>query len=186
MRVHHIFLLFLIKLTLTLSTKVKYLSYYGCFSYPHAHLLQQYFNGYDNDGYGIVNLPPPRPRRFYRAVRNYYGPGQGPSIQPRLRRPQQMRLLDFMPPQLRAPSPNAPALPSNFNLIAGPPPLPSTALTNALPQRQNFAITTNATANVTQPFDVNNNNNNNNPSNPNQQQQPQQQQLPPQRNNGQN
>ncbi|CAF5092480.1 unnamed protein product, partial [Rotaria magnacalcarata] len=53
--------------------------------------------------------------------------------QQRRRRPRQLRLNDFMPTELRDPSPTAPNLPQEFNLgtITAPP--------DALPQRQVFA-----------------------------------------------
>ncbi|CAF2096381.1 unnamed protein product [Rotaria magnacalcarata] len=73
--------------------------------------------------------------------------------QQRRRRSRQLRLNDFMPTELRGPSPMAPNLPQEFNLgtIPAPP--------DALPQRQVFAnIATTANNNsTTQPFMVNQN-----------------------------
>ncbi|CAF4417137.1 unnamed protein product, partial [Rotaria magnacalcarata] len=64
-----------------------------------------------------------------------------------------LRLNDFMPTELRDPSPTAPNLPQEFNLetIPAPP--------DALPQRQVFAnaATTASYNNITQPFLVNQN-----------------------------
>ncbi|CAM2728605.1 unnamed protein product [Rotaria socialis] len=75
--------------------------------------------------------------------------------QQRRRRPRQLRLNDFMPTELRDPSPMAPNLPQEFNLetIPAPP--------GALPQRQVFAnaATTANNNNTTQPFMVNQDNN---------------------------
>ncbi|CAF1243790.1 unnamed protein product [Rotaria magnacalcarata] len=73
--------------------------------------------------------------------------------QQRRRRPRQLRLNDFIPTELRDPSPTAPNLPQEFNLgtIPAPP--------DALPQRQVFAnaTTTANNNNTTQPFMVNQN-----------------------------
>ncbi|CAF1183289.1 unnamed protein product [Didymodactylos carnosus] len=59
--------------------------------------------------------------------------------------PSQLQLNDFIPPQLRDPSPNVPNVPLDFNLAATT--TANNIPRNALPQRQNFATT-----NTTQPF----------------------------------
>ncbi|CAF1046795.1 unnamed protein product, partial [Rotaria magnacalcarata] len=130
------------------------------------------------NGYGVMNqpyIPPfqiPQQRRMYpnqgrigRPTRARSGSNQNQrrsqSRQPqqqqqqRRRRPRQLRLNDFMPTELREPSPTAPNLPQEFNLGA------NTAPPDALPQRQVFAnaATTANNNNTTQPFMVNQNNN---------------------------
>ncbi|CAF3387438.1 unnamed protein product [Rotaria socialis] len=133
---------------------------------------QRRFNGYD-----IMNqpyIPPlqqiPQQRRLYpnqgrigQPTRARSGSnqnrGRSQSRQPqqqqqRRRRPRQLRLNDFMPTELRDPSPTAPNLPQEFYLetIPAPP--------DALPQRQvfaNAATTASYNNNTTQPFMVNQN-----------------------------
>ncbi|CAM4819195.1 unnamed protein product [Rotaria magnacalcarata] len=68
----------------------------------------------------------------------------------RRRGPRQMRLNDFMPPEIREPSPN---LPPDFNLETTTT-TTTTAPPDALPQRERFATT----RNTTQPFVVNQDN----------------------------
>ncbi|CAF3917600.1 unnamed protein product [Rotaria sordida] len=120
-------------------------------------------------GYGIVNQPiqpmAQQQRRFIRRTStrrisqnrrsgSRSNQRRSRSRQQRRRVPRQIRLNDFMPQELREPSPN---LPNDFNLATT-----NAAITtasnlnnvpvNALPQRAIFA------SNVTQPFVVNNTN----------------------------
>jgi hypothetical protein len=110
-------------------------------------------NGYDNGGYGIVTRPPPRfngmNQNRPRSRSNDRGGGRSQSGR---RSPRPLRLNDFMPPQLRDTSPNAPNLPQDFNLVTTTNTIPA----NVLPQRQHFATTAATTTNTTQPFIVNN------------------------------
>ncbi|CAF4303449.1 unnamed protein product, partial [Rotaria sordida] len=72
---------------------------------------------------------------------------QSRSIQQRRRGPRQLKLNDFMPPQLRDPSPDTRNLPSDFNLATTTNNIP----VDALPQSEIFRN------NTTQPFVVNQN-----------------------------
>ncbi|CAF1260607.1 unnamed protein product [Rotaria sordida] len=114
---------------------------------------QQYYNDY-----GIINQPVVPQGSFYRRIprrlsqnrpRSRSNQQRSRSIQQRRRGPRQLRLNDFMPPQLRDPSPDTRNLPSDFNL--------ATATTtndipvDALPQCEVFRN------NTTQPFVVNQN-----------------------------
>ena len=88
-------------------------------------------------------------------------PSRSSSIQRRgsISGPRSIRLNDFMPPQLREPSPNTVDLPLEFNLATTTTATTMEAPVNALPQRQRFV-------NTTQPFDTNSRNGdpvNNNP-----------------------
>ncbi|CAF4184703.1 unnamed protein product, partial [Rotaria magnacalcarata] len=132
---------------------------------------QRPYNAYDIGGYGIVNqsyIPPPRRsvRQRQRGTSRQNQPRIGSnqqrrsqSRQPqqqqqqRRRRPRQLRLNDFMPTQLRDPSPTTSNLPTGFNLGTTTTTV-TTAPSDALPQRQIFAAT-NTANNVTQPFMVN-------------------------------
>ncbi|CAF1424780.1 unnamed protein product [Rotaria sordida] len=98
--------------------------------------------------------------------RSRSNPQRGSQIrqqQQRQRGPRQLKLNDFMPPQLRDPSPDTPNLPSDLNLAAN---IPS----DALPQREIFASANN---NTTQPFKVNQNDQNQQQLQQNQRQQQQ-------------
>ncbi|CAF1212260.1 unnamed protein product [Rotaria sordida] len=108
---------------------------------------RQYFNPYETGGYGFVN---PRQQRQGRSVQPVRSPSRRrPSNRPRRRGPRQIRLNDFMPTELREPSPN---LPPEFNIA---PTTAPNAPQNALPQRERFAQ-----RNTTQPFTVTENNQN--------------------------
>ncbi|CAF4292760.1 unnamed protein product, partial [Rotaria sordida] len=74
---------------------------------------------------------------------------QSRSIQQRRRGPRQLRLNDFMPPQLRDPSPDTRNLPSDFNLATAT--TTNNIPVDALSQREIFRN------NTTQPFVVNQN-----------------------------
>ncbi|CAF1412533.1 unnamed protein product [Rotaria sordida] len=113
---------------------------------------QQYY-----DGYGIINQPIVPQGRFYQRMprrssqnrpRSRSNQRQSRSIQQRRRGSRQLKLNDFMPPQLRDLSPDTRSLPSDFNLA-------TTTTTNipsdVLPQREMFRN------NTTQPFVVNQN-----------------------------
>jgi len=121
------------------------------------------------NGYGIISQQ--RQGRFYRATtprrsnqnrprsrsnqrqRSQSRPRQQQQQQ-RRRGPRQLRLNDFMPPELRDDSPSAQNLPPEFNLATTA--TTTNAPPDALPQRQNFARTTaSAINNSTQPFVVN-------------------------------
>ena len=69
------------------------------------------------------------------------------------RGPRSIRLNDFMPPQLRDPSPSTVDLPSEFNIATTTTATTMEAPVNALPQRQRFI-------NTTQPFETNSRNGN--------------------------
>ncbi|CAF2069899.1 unnamed protein product, partial [Rotaria magnacalcarata] len=132
---------------------------------------QRPYNAYDIGGYGIVNqsyIPPPRRsvRQRQRGTSRQNQPRIGSNQQRRSqsrqpqqqqqqcrRRPRQLRLNDFMPTQLRDPSPTTSNLPTGFNLGTTTTTV-TTAPSDALPQRQIFAAT-NTANNVTQPFMVN-------------------------------
>ena len=108
------------------------------------------------------NLYRSRRRSSRRRSRSDQRPS--PSRQRQRRRPRQLRLNDFMPPQLRDPSSASSNLPSEFTLGEETAAATTTAATTtstitvdppeALPQRERFV---NRAANVTQPFIVNQN-----------------------------
>ncbi|CAF1345140.1 unnamed protein product [Rotaria sordida] len=120
-------------------------------------------------GYGIVNQPiqpmAQQERRFIRRTSarrisqnrrsgSRSNQRRSRSRQQRRRVPRQIRLNDFMPQELREPSPN---LPNDFNLATTNAAITTASNLNnvpvdALPQRTIFA------SNVTQPFVVNNTN----------------------------
>ncbi|CAF4522755.1 unnamed protein product, partial [Rotaria sp. Silwood2] len=121
---------------------------------------RQNFNPYYRGRYGFVNPGQERQERLVQPVRS---PSRRRlSNRPRRQGPRQIRLNDFMPTELREPSPQ---LPPDFNIAT----TTALAITNtnappdALPQRERFVRN-----NTTQPFTVSG-------SNQNQQQQQQRQ-----------
>ncbi|CAF4128156.1 unnamed protein product, partial [Rotaria sordida] len=93
---------------------------------------QQYY-----EGYGIINQSVVPQGRFYQRMprrssqnrpRSRSNQRQSRSIQQRRRGPRQLKLNDFMPPQLRDPSPDTRNLPSDFNLATTTNNIPADAL----------------------------------------------------------
>ncbi|CAF3088060.1 unnamed protein product, partial [Rotaria sp. Silwood2] len=109
---------------------------------------RQNSNLYDRGGYGFVSPGQGQEQTVRPPGRRRLGNG------PRRQGPRQIRLNDFMPTELREPSPN---LPPDFNIATTTAP----AITNvnapsdALPQRERFVQN-----NTTQPFTVTGNNQN--------------------------
>ncbi|CAF1478516.1 unnamed protein product, partial [Rotaria sordida] len=118
---------------------------------PPRLIPRQYFNPYETGGYGFVNPRQQRQGRSVQPVRS--SSRRRPSNRPRRRGPRTIRLNNFMPTELREPSPN---LPPEFNIATTTAPIITTITTNAttdaLPQREIFAR-----RNTTQPFTVNEN-----------------------------
>jgi hypothetical protein len=115
---------------------------------------------YDNQNYRRINGRQPLRNRF-NEDRRAGGSRSRERPQQRKKRPQQLRLNDFMPPHLRDVSPsNISNLPSDFNLNSVTNTRPTTP-ENGLPQRRIFSTQTITTNDTTQPFDVHHDSNNN-------------------------
>ncbi|CAF3783142.1 unnamed protein product [Rotaria sp. Silwood1] len=114
---------------------------------------RQFDSPYDVGGYGFASRRQQQQQRSGQPVRSLSW--RRLSNRPRRRGPRQIRLNDFMPTEIREPSPN---LPSEFNIattIAPTTTTTTTATSDALPQREIFAR-----RNTTQSFTVNENNQN--------------------------
>ncbi|CAF4241523.1 unnamed protein product, partial [Rotaria sordida] len=108
---------------------------------------RQYFIPNDIGGYGFVGQRQQQQLRPIQPVRS--SSRRRFSNRPRRRGPRTIRLNDFMPTELREPSPN---LPPEFNIATT---TTTDVPSNALPQRERFVQ-----RNTTQPFTVTENNRN--------------------------
>jgi hypothetical protein len=121
-----------------------------------------------NNNYGNINRPPQSTHgRFNSRSRRPDRSGSRQQQQQRRSGPRQLKLNDFMPPQLRDISTsNTRNLPSDFNLTnsdyTGTTNTRSNTPVNALTQRSKFATQTITTNDTTQPFNVDGNDNSNN------------------------
>ncbi|CAF3781087.1 unnamed protein product [Rotaria sp. Silwood1] len=119
--------------------------YRNRYNQNYQNMPRQYFSPYDRGGYGFVSPGQEQQARLVQPAR--LPSRRRLSYRPRRRGPRQIRLNDFMPTELREPSPQ---LPPDFNIATN-----TNAPPDALPQHERFVQN-----DTTQPFTVTGNNQN--------------------------